>query len=105
MSECRLWAIWTSPRLVDTLECFRDRRIALLNASDLYIDDTQVVRPPSIIASSNWYRPILLELIGLAAGLGLTLLIAIIAVIQALGKNSKKSNKEAKVLTPNNDET
>jgi hypothetical protein len=56
----------------------------LLNASDLFIDTTQVIRPPFIVASSNWYRPILYGAIGLGVGLLLTLVLAIIAIIRAL---------------------
>ncbi len=56
----------------------------LLNTSDLFIDTTQFIRPPFIVASSNWYRPILYGAIGLGVGLALTLLLAIIAIIRAL---------------------
>ena len=47
----------------------------LLNSTDLFIDTTQIVQEPFIIASSNWYRPLIFGLIGLAIGLGLTLII------------------------------
>ncbi len=63
--------------------------MALLNASDLYIDTTQIVRPPYIIASSDWYRPLIFGAIGLAVGLMLTLLIAIIAIVRAFSGNKE----------------
>jgi len=68
----------------------------LLNASDLYIDTTQFIRPPFIVASSNWYRPLIFGALGLAIGLGLTFLIAIIAIIRALtkGKDDDSNNKQ-----------
>lgn len=58
--------------------------MSLLNASDLFIDTTQFIRTPFIVASSNWYRPILYGTIGLAVGLVLTFILAIIAIIRAL---------------------
>jgi hypothetical protein len=58
--------------------------MSLLNASDLFIDTTQFIRAPFIVASSNWYRPVLYGAIGLAVGLLLTLVLAIIAIIRAL---------------------
>ena len=68
----------------------------LLNASDLYIDTTQFIRPPFIIASSNWYRPLIFGALGLAVGLGLTFLIAIITIIRAFtkGKDGDSDNKQ-----------
>ena len=68
--------------------------MSLLNASDLYIDTTQVVRPPFIVASSDWYRPLILGGIGLAVGLGLTLLIALIAIFRALSNKAKENKKK-----------
>lgn len=68
--------------------------MSLLNASDLYIDTTQVVQPPFIVASSNWYRPLILGGIGLAIGLGLTLLIALIAIFRALSNKAKENKKK-----------
>ena len=67
--------------------------MSLLNASDLYIDTTQVVQPPFIVASSDWYRPLILGGIGLAVGLGLTLLIALIAIFRALSSKAKENKK------------
>jgi hypothetical protein len=63
---------------------------AVLNASDLFVDSTKVILGPLIVASSNWYRPLIWGAIGLGIGLLLTLLIAIVVVIRALssGKNS-----------------
>ncbi len=67
---------------------------ALLNASDLFIDTTQIIQAPIIIASSNWYRPILFGAVGLALGLILTLVIAIIAIILSFSRRKKKPDKE-----------
>ena len=64
---------------------------AVLNASDLFVDTTQVVREPEIIASSDWYRPLIAGSIGLGIGLALTVLIAIVAVL--LSFSSKKAVK------------
>lgn len=54
---------------------------AVLNASDLFIDSTQVILKPLMVASSNWYRPLVFGAIGLGIGLLITLLIAIVAVL------------------------
>jgi hypothetical protein len=62
---------------------------AVLNASDLFVDSTQVILEPLIVASSNWYRPLIAGAIGLGVGMLLTLLIAIIAVIHAFSSSSK----------------
>lgn len=64
--------------------------MSLLNASDLFIDTTQIIRPPFIIASSNWYRPVVFGAAGLAVGLLLTFLIAIIAIFRSLSRKVKK---------------
>ena len=64
---------------------------AVLNASDLFVDTTQVVREPEIIASSDWYRPLIAGSIGLGIGLALTVLIAIVAIL--LSFSSKKAVK------------
>ena len=66
----------------------------LLNASDLYIDTTQIIRDPIIVASSNWYRPIIFGAVGLAIGLFLTLVIAIIAVLRAFSRKKKTRDEE-----------
>jgi hypothetical protein len=65
---------------------------AVLNASDLFVDSTQVILEPLIVASSDWYRPLIAGVVGLGIGLLLTFLIAIIAVIRAL--SSAKNNGE-----------
>ncbi len=75
--------------------------MSLLNASDLYIDTTQVVRSPFIVASSDWYRPLILGGIGLAIGLGLTLLIALFTIFRALSSKAKESKKKAKTKNTN----
>lgn len=70
---------------------------AVLNASDLFVDSTQVILEPLIVASSNWYRPLIMGAIGLGIGLLLTFLIAIIVVIRALSsvkKNGEESQGE-----------
>ena len=67
-----------------------------LHASDLYIDTTQIIRDPIIVASSNWYRPIIFGAVGLAIGLFLTLVIAIIAVLRACSSKKKTRQEEKK---------
>ena len=66
----------------------------LLNASDLFVDTTQVIRTPVIIASSNWYRPVLFGIAGLIVGLFLTLIIAIFAVFKAFSGKGKESEDD-----------
>lgn len=66
---------------------------AVLNASDLFVDSTQVILGPIIVASSDWYRPLFWGAIGLGIGLLLTFLIAIVVVIRAL--SSKKNGEES----------
>jgi len=67
---------------------------ATLNASDLFVDSTQVILEPVIVASSDWYRPLIMGAIGLGIGLLLTFLIAIVVVIRALS-SGKKNNEES----------
>ena len=67
---------------------------AVLNASDLFVDSTQVILEPFIVASSDWYRPLIAGAVGLGIGLLLTFLIAIIAVIRALS-SAKKNGEES----------
>jgi hypothetical protein len=76
--------------------------LELLNASDLYIDTTQFIRPPFIIASSDWYRPLIFGALGLAVGLGLTLLIAIIAIVRAFTKDKDEDKEIRKTTTKEN---
>jgi hypothetical protein len=66
---------------------------AVLNASDLFVDTTAVIREQEIIASSDWYRPLIAGSIGLGVGLVLTLLIAIVAVL--LSFSSSKPTKDS----------
>jgi hypothetical protein len=66
----------------------------LLNSTDLFIDTTQIVQEPFIIASSNWYRPLIFGIIGLAVGLGLTLIIAIASIFRALTRKSREAIKK-----------
>ncbi len=68
----------------------------MLNASDLYIDSTLIIQPPFIIASSDWYRPIIFGITGLIIGLALTLLIAIVAVFRVVGKSIQDVGKDEK---------
>lgn len=65
---------------------------AVLNASDLFVDSTQVILEPMMIASSKWYRPLIGGAIGLGVGLLITLLIAIIAMVVSL--SSRKATEE-----------
>ena len=65
---------------------------AVLNASDLFVDSTQVILEPMMVASSNWYRPLIGGAIGLGVGLLITLIIAIIAMVVSL--SSGKANEE-----------
>ena len=66
---------------------------AVLNASDLFVDSTQVILEPLMVASSKWYRPLIAGAIGLGIGLFLTLLIAIIAVIMSLSSGNKNGEE------------
>ena len=66
---------------------------AVLNASDLFVDSTQVILEPLIVASSNWYRPLIAGAISLGIGLLLTFLIAVIAVIGSFS-SAKKTGEE-----------
>lgn len=68
----------------------------VLNANDLFVDSTQIILEPRIVASSEWYRPLIAGAISLGIGLLLTLLIAIIAVIRSLSsaKNSAEEEQE-----------
>ena len=63
----------------------------LLNASDLFVDTTQVIRRPVIIASSDWYRPLIFGAIGLAVGLFLTLVIVIVVILRAFSPKKHKN--------------
>lgn len=65
---------------------------AVLNASDLFVDSTQVILEPMMIASSKWYRPLIGGAIGLGVGLLITLIIAIIAMVVSL--SSRKATEE-----------
>ncbi|MFC1681131.1 hypothetical protein ACFL1S_04980, partial [Pseudomonadota bacterium] len=68
----------------------------VLNANDLFVDSTQIILEPRIVASSEWYRPLVAGAISLGIGLLLTLLIAIVAVIRSLSsaKNPEKEEQE-----------
>jgi len=68
--------------------------LALLNASDLFIDTTQIIQPPIVIASSNWYRPIVYGGVGLAIGLLVTFIIAIITIILSLTRRKKPEQEQ-----------
>ena len=71
---------------------------AVLNASDLFVDSTQVVLEPSIVASSEWYRPLIAGAISLGIGLFLTFLIALFVVIRSITssrKNGEESQEES----------
>ena len=69
---------------------------AVLNASDLFVDTTQIVREPQIIASSDWYRPLIAGSIGLGVGLVLTFLIAIVAIFLSFSSSKTAKNREQK---------
>jgi len=58
--------------------------LSLLNASDLYIDTTQIVQEPRVVYSSKWTRPLIFGVAGLAIGLILIVLIAITSIIRTL---------------------
>ena len=62
----------------------------VLNASDLFVDSTQVILEPLIVASSGWYRPLIAGAVGLGIGLLFTILIAIIAILGSFGPGKKK---------------
>ena len=63
--------------------------LSLLNASDLYIDTTQMVQEPRVIYSSKWTRPLFFGVGGLAIGLILIVLIAITSIIRTLISKGK----------------
>jgi hypothetical protein len=65
---------------------------AVLNASDLFVDVTEVILEPIIVASSSWYRPLIAGGVGLGIGLLLTFMIGLIAIIFSLS-SSKKEGK------------
>ena len=67
--------------------------LSLLNASDLYIDTTQMVQEPRVIYTSNWTRPLFFGAVGLAIGLILIVLIAITSIIRTLF-NKRKDNED-----------
>ena len=75
----------------------------LLNSTDLFIDTTQIVQKPFIVASSNWYRPLVFGLIGLAVGLGLTLIIAIASIFSALTRKSREAADQKNASNNGND--
>ena len=59
----------------------------------VFVDSTQVILEPLMVASSKWYRPLIAGAIGLGIGLFLTLLIAIIAVIMSLSSGNKNGEE------------
>ena len=59
------------------------------------------MQEPFIVASSNWYRPLVFGLIGLAVGLGLTLIIAIASIFRAMTRKSRESAEKAKADAKN----
>jgi hypothetical protein len=67
---------------------------AVLNASDLFVDSTQVILEPRIVASSEWYRPLIAGAISLGIGLFLTFLIALFVVIRSISP-SRKNREES----------
>ena len=77
--------------------------LSLLNASDLYIDTTQIVQEPRVVYSSKWTRPLVFGVAGLAIGLILIVLIAITSIIRTIinkrihGEDSEKSSEETNV--------
>ena len=62
----------------------------VLNSSDLFVDSTQVILEPLIVASSAWYRPLIAGAVGLGIGLLLTILIAIVAIIGSFAPGKEK---------------
>ena len=77
--------------------------LSLLNASDLYIDTTQIVQEPRVVYSSKWTRPLIFGVAGLAIGLILIVLIAVTSIIRTIinrrlhGEDSEKSSEETNV--------
>ena len=65
--------------------------LSLLNASDLYIDTTQVVIEPRLLYTSKWSRPLTFGAVGLAIGLMISGLIAVISIIRAYYKQKEIS--------------
>lgn len=67
--------------------------LALINASDLYIDKTLIVQEPRAIYSSKWTRSLIFGAIGLAIGLVIIILIAVTSVIRTVSRRrSSKKN-------------
>ena len=58
--------------------------LSLLNASDLYIDTTQIVQEPRVVYSSKWTRPLVFGVAGLAIGLVLIVFIVITSIIRTI---------------------
>jgi hypothetical protein len=77
--------------------------LSLLNASDLYIDTTQIVQEPRIVYSSKWTRPLVFGVAGLAIGLIIIVLIAITSIIRTLvnkrrhAEDSEKSSEKINI--------
>jgi hypothetical protein len=68
--------------------------MAVLNASDLYIDTSQFIQEPIVVASSNWYRPILYGAGGLGVGLVLVIIIFFISMIRSFSSKRNEKQKE-----------
>ena len=91
---------WVAFARIETLRIDKMQLQVRHFASDLFIDTTQIIQPPIVVASSNWYRPILYGVFGLAAGLLLTFIIAIITIILSISsRRKKKTNPETSQAT------
>jgi len=78
--------------------------LSLLNASDLFIDTTQIVQEPRVVYTSEWIRPLVFGVAGLVIGLILIALIVITSIIHTNlvkkirhGEDSEKSSEEITV--------
>jgi len=58
--------------------------LSLLNASDLYIDTTQIVIEPRILYTTKWSRPLTFGIGGLVIGLIIISLIALISILRTI---------------------
>lgn len=72
--------------------------LALINASDLYIDKTLIVQEPRAIYSSKWTRSLIFGAIGLAIGLVIIILIAATSVIRTVSRSQSSKKNTGNVV-------
>lgn len=72
--------------------------LALINASDLYIDKTLIVQEPRAVYSSTWTRSLIFGAIGLAIGLVIIILIAATSVIRTVSRRQSSKKNTGNVV-------